>query len=120
MHEELWDLDITLLAATDFIEDDIGNQIPILKQEEVYGYEQPISRSEFYTAGQSGITVTKSLVIHPYDYEEQTSLILEGIVYDIIRVYPLDRDQLELTCQRKLVQSKAVHQDGNQRDSTGE
>ena len=100
--DKVWDLDLILIGSEDFISDAIGNQIPAEKETQVMGYEDRLSRNEFYQAGQSGITLAKLFVIHPYEYSNQNLVKFEGQMYTIIRTYQRDYEELEIVCQVKL------------------
>ncbi|MFB8675740.1 phage head closure protein [Enterococcus gallinarum] len=98
----MWDLEIDLLKEDGFTSDQIGNQIPKYKRSTVMGYEDRLSRNEFYQAGQSGIDLSKLFVIHPFEYSNEKIVEFEGQKYTIIRSYPRDSEELEIVCQIKL------------------
>lgn len=98
----MWDLEIDLLKEDRFTSDGIGNQIPQYKRSTVMGYEDRLSRNEFYQAGQSGIELSKLFVIHPFEYSNEKIIEFEGQKYTIIRTYQRDHEELEIVCQAKL------------------
>lgn len=99
---KVWDLDLILIGNDDFTSDGIGNQVPVHSETVVMGYEDRLSRNEFYQAGQSGISLSKLFIIHPYEYEGQNQVKFNEQTYTIIRTYQRDYEELEIVCQVKL------------------
>lgn len=59
----------------------------------------PISRSEFFAAGQIGITPDFELVINPIEYDGQKIVEYKGKKLSIYRTYQRDENELEIYCQ---------------------
>lgn len=104
---ETWDEEVTLLRFT-YESDEYGVRKKIPIPETVMAKKRSISRNEFYLSGQSGIQVAHLFVVHSFEYEGQVELNFEGEVYKIIKTYPVNFDEIELTCEKKV-----GHQDGD-------
>jgi phage head-tail adaptor, putative, SPP1 family len=98
----MWDEEITLLTSEGYDEDNLGQQIPKTVQTVVLGYEKPMNRAEFYQAGQSGIEVTHTLVVHPFEYNNEQTLLYQGLLLTVVRYYKTSNEELELVCRHKL------------------
>lgn len=59
----------------------------------------PVSRSEFFSAGQIGINPEVELIINPIEYSGQKYVEYEGKRLSIYRVYERNENELELYCQ---------------------
>jgi len=98
----MWDEEITLLTPDGYDEGSLGQQIPKTKENVVLGYEKPMNRAEFYQAGQSGIEVTHTLVIHPFEYSNEQTLLYQGLLLTVVRHYKTSNEELELVCRLKV------------------
>ena len=97
-----WDDEVTLIAPGEYVEDDLGQQKMTEIETMVCCCERPVSRQEFYSAGQSGIQVVKILIIHPYEYSGENEVIFEGKRLRVVKAYKINQEELELTCSEKL------------------
>ncbi len=98
----MWDLEISLLAEDGFTQEKGKiNKTVKYKETELLAYEKPISRAELYYAGQSNIELTKIIVIHSFEYENQQLVKIDGIVYQVINTYKISNEQLELKLKAK-------------------
>lgn len=59
----------------------------------------PVSRSEFFSAGQIGINPEVELIINPIEYCGQKIVEFHGKRMNIYRTYKSSEDELELYCQ---------------------
>lgn len=100
--DRTWDYQVTLIGTDGYEEDDLGQQIPVSKETTICCSKMPISRQEFYLAGQNDIHVSELLVVHPYEYGGENFVVFEGRRLRVIKTYPLSLDELELTCTEKL------------------
>lgn len=97
-----WDHTVTLLSIGDSY-DDIGNPIEgVTSKLTIFAKRKPTNRREFYLAGQNGISIDETFVIHPYEYSKQTHLEFEGLYYTIVRTYQISNEELELQCSVKV------------------
>lgn len=97
-----WDDEVTLVGYTSFQEDDIGQQVPIETETTVCCCRMPVSRSEFYNAGQNGIEVSEILTVHSYEYNGENTVIFNGKRMRVIRTYRKNLEECELTCTERI------------------
>lgn len=93
--------DICILIKEDFKADDIGNQIAVTTEAEIFCGEMAITEREFYDAAQAGIRPETAIIVNSMDYEGQLKVSLKGITYSVIRRYPRIDEFTELYLQRK-------------------
>lgn len=102
MKQMTWDDEVTLLGVEDFKEDDLGQQIPEQTETRVYCIRRPVSRQEFYLAGQNDIPVSEVLIVHPYEYNGENAVLFRGKKLRIVKTYEISMEELELTCTERL------------------
>jgi len=98
----MFDLEVTLLHQDGYTENKVGDKVPLYKDIEIFAKELPISRSEYYFAGQANIEVSRLIVIHPFEYGNEKILKIEGEQYSVIKQYKVDNEHLELTLKQKV------------------
>lgn len=97
-----WDHTVSLISIKDGY-DEIGNPIEdIAEKTTIFAKRKPTNRREFYLAGQNGISIDETFVIHPYEYSGQTQLEFEGLHMTIVRTYQINHEELELQCSVKV------------------
>lgn len=96
-----WDLEVSLLQVDGYSTNKIGDKVPKYKAIELLAYEKPITRGELIIAGQSNITITKIIVIHPFEYSNEELLEIEGVRYQVISSYKISNEELELKLKSK-------------------
>lgn len=64
----------------------------------VYAQTRPVSRSEYLTAGQLGISPELFLVVSAFDYNGELLLEYNGQKYRIYRTYIRNGNETELYC----------------------
>lgn len=94
-----YDNELTLIKQ-EFIEDEIGNQIPTETRKTLLCSVKSVGRNEFYSAATAGLRPSIVFVIHGYEYDGEQSVEFEGIRYKVIRTYSTDFEEMELTCER--------------------
>lgn len=84
--------------------DDYGNPVQSEETTEILCEIRSVTRSEFYSAAQSGLAPSLALRIsHAVDYNGQKLVEVEGDLYSVIRAYRApDTDAVELTLQPKI------------------
>ena len=98
----MWDLEITLLAEDGYVQEKGKiNKTVKYSETELLAFEKQIGRSELYYAGQSNIELTKIIVIHAFEYDNQQLVKIGGIVYQVINTYKISNEQLELKLKAK-------------------
>ena len=99
---ETWDYEITLIKKK-FKAGTAGVRLPDGEDRlTLIAKQTPVHSAEFFRAGQNGIEITKAFVIHAFEYGGQLELEFEGQRYRIIKTYPVDFDELELSCEKKV------------------
>ena len=96
-----WDLEVSLLKVSGETENKIGDKIPTYEKVEILAFEKPITRGELIIAGQSNITITKIIVIHPFEYSNEELVEIDGIKYQIVNVYKISNEEIELKLKSK-------------------
>ena len=96
-----WDLEVSLLQVDGYTTNKIGDKVPKYKAIDLLAYEKPITRGELIIAGQSNITITKIIVIHPFEYSNEELLEIEGVRYQVISSYKISNEELELKLKSK-------------------
>lgn len=97
-----WDEKVTLISADGYEEDELGQQTPIEVETEIWCCEDPVTRNEFYLAGQNNVEVSKILIVHPYEYEGQRYVRFRERKLKVIKTYPISAEELELTCTERI------------------
>lgn len=84
--------------------DEFGNPTKTRTTSEIFCDIRSVTRSEFYSAAQSGLAPSLVLRIsHAVDYNGQKLVEVEGDLYSVIRAYRApDTDAVELTLQPKI------------------
>ncbi|WP_339012649.1 phage head closure protein [Lactococcus garvieae] len=103
----MWDEEVILVLADGFTVDSLGQQIPNIKKTTVLGFEKPMNRSEFYQAGQSGIELSHTLIIHPFEYNNEQQVIFRDKLLTVVRSYRANNEELELICRQKVGDSNS-------------
>ena len=98
----MWDLEISLLAEDGYTQEKGKiNKTIKYRETELLAYEKPIGRSELYYAGQSNIELTKIIVIHSFEYENQQLVKIDGATYQVMNTYKISNEELELKLKAK-------------------
>ena len=96
-----WDLEVSLLQVDGYTTNKIGDKVPKYKAIDLLACEKPITRGELIIAGQSNITITKIIVIHPFEYSNEELLEIEGVRYQVVSSYKISNEELELKLKSK-------------------
>ena len=98
----MWDLEIALLAEDGYTQEKSKiNKTVKYSETELLAYEKQISRSELYYAGQSNTELTKIIVIHSFEYDNQQLVKIDGLTYQVINTYKISNEELELKLKAK-------------------
>lgn len=97
-----WDDTVELVKTIGYEEDELGQQKPIESRIEICCCKEPVSRNEFYLAGQSGIKVSEIVIVHPYEYSGEKYVISDGKRLAVVKTYKISMEELELTCTEKI------------------
>ena len=96
-----WDLEVSLLKISGETKNKIGDKIPTYEKVDILAFEKPITRGELIIAGQSNITITKIIVVHPFEYSNEELVEIDGIKYQIVNVYKISNEEIELKLKAK-------------------
>ena len=96
-----WDLEVSLLQVDGYTANKIGDKVPKYKAIDLLAYEKPITRGELIIAGQSNIQISKIVVIHGFEYSNEELLEIDGIKYQIVNVYKISNEEIELKLKAK-------------------
>lgn len=97
-----WNEKVILISSDGYEEDEIGQQVPIEVEQEIWCCKEKVSRNEFYLAGQNNMEVSEILIVHPYEYEGQRYIRFRGKKLKVIKAYPISMEELELTCTERI------------------
>lgn len=92
-----------ILIHRDFEVDEIGNQIPIEYRKSILCKASSVGRNEFYNASINELKPERVFIVHRYEYEDESLVEFEGEQYSVIRTYANDLEEIELICERKVV-----------------
>ena len=93
------------LISTDIIYDDVGNAIETPVEIDILCDMKSIRRTEFYNAAANGLKPEYILVVHPYEYNNETYIKFSEDAnpkkkYRIMKTYKKNFEELELTCEK--------------------
>jgi len=89
-----------VLIGHEFIQDEIGNWKKVPVKKTVLCGLKSVTRSEFYSAAQTGLRPSNVFVVHGYEYNGETEVEFEGEKYKVIRTYSVSFEEMELTCEK--------------------
>ena len=76
-------------------------EIEVDTRTEILAQKESVSASEFYRGGGAGLKPEFRLTTAIIDYNGEREVELEGKKYGIYRTYEVDKDYIELYCERK-------------------
>lgn len=88
--------DILTLITKTSTQDEIGALIEKEVKTDVFAQVRSVSRSEFWNAGQKGLSPSLVAVTRYTNYDDQTEAIWKGKRYTIYRTYFDGHDDIEL------------------------
>lgn len=92
----MFDVEIALLTENGFTRDKIGNKIPTYSKDALLARELPITRNEYYTAGQNNIELSRAIIVHPFEYDGQKLIEIDNTTYSVTRTYKRNNEEIEL------------------------
>lgn len=101
----MWSNYLTLISES-YNFDEIGNQVASQIRKEVFCDVKSISRNEFYNAATTGLKPSIVFKIHSFEYENEEKVEFNGTIYNVIRTYIINADEIELTCEKVLSNEK--------------
>lgn len=97
-----YDHELTLIQQ-EFIEDEIGNQIPVLPEIgiRILCAELSVGRAEFHNAAANGLKPVIVFRVHRFEYNGERIVQYEdGVRYSVMRTYAVNTEEIELTCEK--------------------
>ena len=91
--------DIGYLCIEDERIDSLGKPYKVYDRREVFCNEKGVKRNEFYQAQIAGMRPELCVEIKEIDYNKESHFEYKGIMYRIIRTYPVKNECLEVICQ---------------------
>lgn len=93
---------VAYLLKESYKEDKIGQHVPAKVRSEIFVSEGPITRNEWFKAGQSGMNPEIVLTTAAVNYSGETAIEYKNVRYGIYRTYhEKDSDEIELYMHRK-------------------
>lgn len=89
-----------ILVKKTYIPDAIGNEIEATIERVVFCEVKSISRTEFYQAAQANLKPRAAFIIYGFEYDNEDTVIYNGIKYKVIKSYKINENDLELTCEK--------------------
>lgn len=97
-----WDEKVVLISSNGYEEDELGQQVPIETEQEIWCCKEQVSRNEFYLAGQNNMEISEILIVHPYEYGGQRYIRFHGKKLKVVKTYQISAEELELTCTERI------------------
>ena len=94
-----FDNELTLISES-YVEDEIGNMVPVEQKQVILCNVKSITGAEFYRAATVGLNPEKIFGVHPFEYNDEKFVEFEGKRYKVLRSYQPDLEEVELTCER--------------------
>lgn len=91
--------DVCFLISKTYIEDDIGQEIEVPVERQVFCSEIGVSRQEFSVAGQLGLKSKKTIVVDSDEYDQEATLMFEETRYSVYRDFRRPDGYTELYCE---------------------
>jgi len=76
-------------------------EVEVDTRSEIMARKESVSAAEFYRGGEAGLRPEFRLTTAIIDYNGEREVELDGVKYGIYRTYEVDKDYIELYCERK-------------------
>lgn len=93
--------DVVFLIAQEMFQDELYMQHSREIRRQIFCQVDSVKRTEFFAAGQSGLSPEFCFIVFPLDYAGETELEFHGKRYVVYRTFQRDADHLEIYVQRK-------------------
>ena len=90
------------LIRTEYHQNDLAVDSPVETERDVLCRVRSVSRSDFYSAGQFGLSLDHVFIINPVNYAGEKILEYNGERYGIERTYQARQDEMELYAGHKV------------------
>lgn len=91
---------ITLVKST-YTMDEIGQQVETIATREVFAQVGSVYGAEWHRAGLNGIKPSYKFTMYDFEYNEEPTVIYEGIEYSVYRTYLSKNETIELYVEKK-------------------
>lgn len=78
-----------------------GFKVETAETAEVWADKHSVKSSIFFAAQSAGRQLDMAFTIRTDEYEGQTELSYNGVVYDVVNTYELDSERIDLNCRRR-------------------
>lgn len=92
---------IAYLIGKTITKNGLKQEVETETRTEILARKESVSQSEFYRAGEAGLNPEFRLTTAIIDYNGEKEVELDGKKYGIYRTYEVDKDYVELYCERK-------------------
>lgn len=89
------------LIQVGYIEDEIGQRVPVETSRDVFCSIESISGKEWLEVGQKGMNPELKISMFCYDYENEMIVEIDGKRYAVYRTYRAKNETLELYLEKK-------------------
>lgn len=91
--------DVIELLSTTIIDDDLGNQIEKEEPRQVFANRMRVTTKERYEAGNQGLKPSKRFEMYSFEYNGETKLKYENVIYHIVDVDERG-EKVHLLCEK--------------------
>lgn len=95
-----WDAEIVLIDTGSKIIEGFDTPEECTRTE-IFAEMKEATRSEFYAAEAAKRRIHKVFEVNALDYNGEIYVEYEGRLYDVVRSYPVGRDKISLSCERR-------------------
>lgn len=67
----------------------------------VWAARKSATRTEFYKSAQAGRRTDAVFCMHSVEYDGEQCVRYRGEIYDVVRTYGAEKEEIELSCQRR-------------------
>lgn len=92
---------IAYLIGKTITKNELKQEVETETRTEILARKESVSQSEFYRGGEAGLNPEFRLTTAIIDYNDEKEVELDGKKYGIYRTYEVDKDYVELYCERK-------------------
>lgn len=71
------------------------------RERAVWAARKSVNRAEYYQAAQAGKRTDAVFRLHSEEYQGEQQLVCGSDVFDVIRSYGAETEEIELTCKRR-------------------
>lgn len=91
--------DVCFLVSRTFEQDELGQEIPINSERQVFCSSLSITRAEFSLAGQLGLKPNITIVVDHDEYDEEETVKWHDKTYSVYKNFVRNDGYIELYCE---------------------